>query len=856
MSINQKYKLDYDEKNNTILILFDELINYPSLPSQITDKLKGYQAFKKMGIEFTNIQTSRQQCTPSRSTIPTGTMDTGLQDNIDYTYQFDYIKQLPSELNTVAKEYKYNNYLTAYYGKQHLDALFADSYTQTPLFSQATTGGMRQYGYDIFNPFGDTYYFRGRGIFGDSVAFNLSMPLTSEVFDYKDKDGFKYSGIIPFLKARSEDNQQFYLECQFTNPHDTTSFWENFETIPSMEVGQYPIPFLEDQNRQDNTDNPFFFSDKFPDAVIQHPNLKENYFEDSFYLYQNNFNTLPYIESYELDYPISPIVNTTNPFLVGTYNALEMSLTMPSDKSQIGKWKNLINNYYGLIFEADSYLFKLYETLEKLGFLQTCNIIIIADHADQMSAHGIKQKQLVFKECSNVPCIICSPKLDPSLRGTSSSVYGSLIDITPTQFVLNGITPSGDTSTFVGTSLLERSINGLVVNREHDNYIPFNFVNSTMYTLNYFEYLPWKLNNKNVPLTFDPKNYFEFQSSFQSIIVNVQGNNYKYGRYFSLLSVIKYNFEYSNLSSIIKFEFIENFIRTFFFKLFSKFANLSGIISSIIQTFQLILPSLFTFDIGLQKVINFCGKSTDNYFLYLYLSATSFLLASELRYKFIIPGALTDWNVNSINPDMTFFLYDIDNDPNEIKNLFDPKYSKDVPLDLANILNDTLNNRILETKMINPIYIIPTDSLVLLSFYLYIVGGFINERTSTIILENMFFFLGGKSSIDGNLTEDRIQIINEVIDQQLFNLFNVQITNINEPFIIYDTQPSSENFGIVYLGTAEYVLSIATGEYFKLIFNEPIIKPLIGNISDKAIFVGVDTVFPKLFIFKDFIPEL
>ena len=93
-------------KRNTILIVFDELTCFKNLPTSITDNLPGYQLFKKKCIEFNNIQTSRQQCSPSRSTLMTGIYDTGLQDNIENNYQYDYIPTLPTNLETMGKIYK------------------------------------------------------------------------------------------------------------------------------------------------------------------------------------------------------------------------------------------------------------------------------------------------------------------------------------------------------------------------------------------------------------------------------------------------------------------------------------------------------------------------------------------------------------------------------------------------------------------------------------------------------------------------------------------------------------------------------------------------------------------------------
>ncbi len=47
---------------SNILIVMDELIAYHNLPSWLLTRLPGYQAFAKLGIEFTNIHNNRQMC--------------------------------------------------------------------------------------------------------------------------------------------------------------------------------------------------------------------------------------------------------------------------------------------------------------------------------------------------------------------------------------------------------------------------------------------------------------------------------------------------------------------------------------------------------------------------------------------------------------------------------------------------------------------------------------------------------------------------------------------------------------------------------------------------------------------------
>ena len=457
---------------NTILIVFDELTNYKNLPPGIIKNLKGYQLFRSKCIEFTNIQTSRQQCTPSRSTIMTGIYNTSCQDNMEFIYQFEYFPALPSDLDTIGKIYKKNNYgVTAYYGKQHLDSKLAIGVYSTPVFCSATVDSMKIYGYDKFNVFGDTYYHAPKGLLSDNQVISYELPPNSLVYDYIQNEN-KYSGVIPFIKARLEDSKSFYLECHITNPHDTNNFIQNLSQQPSGTMNQFPVPFIEKQLIEDGVSNPYYFNEFNPYAVPLHKNLLYNYFENNYPEYKTNRYGLPFLTSYELDYATNPLINSFNPLMIGTYYGLQYNMTISESQDDIKDWKNFLNNYYGLVLEADSYLEKLYYFFESNGIFETSNIIIIADHGDLLSSHGLKQKQMPFKECSNVPCLIYSPDLTPELIGKSCDFYGSLTDILPTQLVLNNLYSE---STFDGKPLLVWSNNKLVLNKlEHQYYNPVN----------------------------------------------------------------------------------------------------------------------------------------------------------------------------------------------------------------------------------------------------------------------------------------------------------------------------------------------------------------------------------------------
>jgi arylsulfatase A-like enzyme len=91
-------------KTNAIVILIDEHINYKYLPKWLTDNLKGYQSFKKLGIEFQNIHCNRTVCSSSRSCIMSGEINNGIQDNIDQSYQYNYIQRLDSNSDIANKQ--------------------------------------------------------------------------------------------------------------------------------------------------------------------------------------------------------------------------------------------------------------------------------------------------------------------------------------------------------------------------------------------------------------------------------------------------------------------------------------------------------------------------------------------------------------------------------------------------------------------------------------------------------------------------------------------------------------------------------------------------------------------------------
>lgn len=773
---------------DTILIVFDELINYNNLPKEITDNLKGYQLFKKIGIVFTNIQTSRQQCSPSRSTIMTGIYDTGLQDNVELNYQYDYIPKLPTTIETSAKIYKSNNYdITAYYGKQHMDTFLATNIYTLPTFNTATTNAMKQYGYDKYNVYGDTYYTPSHGLLVDNQTISYLLPPNATEYDYcSSKTKMKYSGVIPFIKARLQDKKSWYLECHITNPHDTNHYYQNISQVPSTVMNQFPTPFIEKQTKEAGVPNPNYLNAEEPNAVPRHSNLLKNYFEKDYGKYKTNMKSLPFYKSYKFDYAISPIINSYNPLFVGIYKALGDVMTISESQLDVKNWKNLINNYYGLVFEADSYLEKLYYFFDSNKLFETTNIIIIADHGDQMSAHGLKQKQIVFKECSNVPCIIYSPKLSQKIVGKSSSIPGSLVDILPTQVVLNNLETSKE---FNGKSLLVWDNDKLKINYcEHNHYNPICIVNSTMYNIGYFYYYLFEKENrnKNIKYTSNPTNLFEYQSFYVSIITKINKIEYKFGRYYSVYSIITYflsqNTNQNTFTKINLLEFITN----------------SDIIckASAVNYFTNNFPNIFSFQDGLNKLNN-DFSSTNSYLIYYYYSFISSKLNTINDFVLLIPGCYSSWEENYNSNLFSYFLYNLTNDTNEIKNLLDPKFFVNVEIDLKDGLNNILNYSLKEKKCDKLKIVLPVNIYLQYTELLYKIGSILYSFNTTKDNINLLGTLVGTSLYDGFARPQTLDFLNNHLNNLSQNL---KIRDYIDPSYVYNSTTNT-----YYVGETTYI---------------------------------------------------
>jgi len=709
-------------RHNTILIVCDQLINFKNVPENILQIMPGYQAFKSLGIQFDNIYNNRQDCSPSRASFCSSQLNINICDNIDQSCQYDYNSQLNTSFDTIGKSLQRNNYETVWYGKNHFVSAIATDVNTVPAFNTNTRDCLKEYGYDIYNTFGDSYYYSNQGMFADNIAFDLKVNYKNQNVDFVDSTG-KYIGAIPYLKSRSRNDKAFHLELHLENPHDTQHFWQNFAQQPTKPQLQFWAPYISEQilllkasNPDIDISDPYNFSASFPDAYIKNPNLVTNYFEDTFLRYVENSNSLPFEESYLSDYVLDPSSNNSQfPYYLGMMEALKGNTTIPSSKEDIMSWKNLINNYYGLLLEIDHYVYQVYLLLKTTDMLKTTSVTIISDHGDMMSSHGLKQKGYPFENSCNIACLIYSPYIPVRLRGTKSNVLGSLLDIAPTMETLANIKVKN--VNFLGKSLLEWNVNNLVPRIENEPV--FNIYNSWMSYLTYFEYKSWITDNSNntVLENFNPSSFYDYQSFFTMTVDIIDGQKYKLARYFNFIELLEYNWVFN--PKLLDLNLDANIIKQNFSSDLMEIPMLQNDISNA----SILVESYFTdMSWNFGKYYQYIKDNTsenDDLIKTLMLIPIINITTANIGFSYKMPGYY-DASYEIYNnfleyyddPDhhYYYFMYNLTDDPNELINLLDQGYpdrQTSSVIAMAALLNDKLNLLIDKYKIVYFDFIVP-----------------------------------------------------------------------------------------------------------------------------------------------------
>lgn len=663
---------------NCIVITFDQLLPFHNLPDSFSEKLRGYQAFKKRSVEFTNAYCNRQGSSSSRSVMLSGLINTGIQDDISLTFQ--QVPRLSYDVNTPGKTFIENKIdKTAFYGAQNINKKLSMLENNEVInFSAASVGTMKDYGYNQYNVLGDPS--SNLGIIGDQMSFDGNVSSLSSSFDIQDCcTGVKRQGLMPFLEARLEDNKPYFIQLNLLNPSDTNKFWQsNFNGHPKSKMAPFLFPFAQEQMLQ----NIFNYSPLYQDAYVDHINLTHNFFEDNYLDYALSLDSMPFKQSYEQGYITESEVNATFPFLYSMYNTLGFFSSIADNSSDIKSWKNLINNYYGLIFEVDNYLMKLHRFLECNDLWDSVSIIITSTNGDMMSSHGLKGDGFHFENSVKVPLLIASTDIPQSLWNTKSSVLCSHLDLNPT---IEHLSKLSNVKTYNGTSLFQPNFN---VRANNPIVLNFNLSFQNLVT----SYVLWiqSFNNMSIieqsRVYRNPTNIFEYYFSFIETVSVIDGVKWKWVRYFSLRDYIFENI----IGNVSKSEVILANIDNMRFQ------------GSVKQQVLDLLPSAFNFQqqFEIMKTIGTAYPflaSNDKPYLYVYMTMMFNYLNVKKNYRLDVPGNNNTYEVNIVR--YPYFCYNLTEDPNEIVNLADP-YRQALPvfssLDLDMIRRtDALSNETL-----------------------------------------------------------------------------------------------------------------------------------------------------------------
>ena len=701
-----KNKNRHTKKTNALVIMFDQQQSYHLLPDYILDKLPGYQLFKKRGINFTNCQTNRNDCSQARACAESAIMNHGIQDVTNCNLQYNSIKNLSDDIDTCGKVFKRNNYKTAFYGKCHFDGRLNSQAFNKPSFCTNTKGSMKTYGYDVFNTWGESDFYPN-GMVMDAFYLENILPPNSENFDFQDMtSGYKTEGAIPYLKARADDKDYFLLQYHTINPHDIEECFMNIKTGLSDEndyaqnMTQFNFPFMEDQVKEFNVKNPYYYSDKFRDAFIKNKNLTINFFEETYESYKKNGKSIPNYDSLTNDHVISSKTNNITPLLAGFNQYWWYKYCTCSDEEDFTSWKNLVNTYFGLVIEADSYVLKLYEELDRLNLFDNTTIIITSDHGEMLGAHGLRSKGQPYKESNNIPFIVCSPNISKELWNTDSDYLCSQIDLNSTLVHLSNL--EKPENQFVGKSVFDENYNP---KKNYHGNSALYILNGNQFLPTYYSYYNWynQLDNTQQSNVYrNPRNLFEYQFNLVMVTTIYNDQLYKFGRYYSLKDLQSYNWK----TTIINKEVLLNEI-----KLFTTKEGDNDIYISISKVLENLLPDEFTFNDGIEIIQNKFKR--DNPVIYAYHCLTMNLLNKKyksqykLTSKLEIPGATDSYQQIMDNNDLTFFCFNLSEDSKEIYNLHDPKNIKSEYTDLFNDLNKTLNQSIIDNKCDKFLTILP-----------------------------------------------------------------------------------------------------------------------------------------------------
>jgi len=421
--------------------------------------------------------------------------------------------------------------------------------------------------------------------------------------------------------------------------------------------------------------------------------LVTNFFENTYEEYKTNPKSIKNIVSLTNDFCLYPKYNSISPFYVGYNQYITDSFTCPQTPDNYKSWKNYLNNYYGLVIEADTYIYKLYLELEKLNMLKNTNVIITSDHGEMLASHGQREKALPFNSNLNIPCLIYSPLIDKVEYNTTSDYIGSSIDLILTIMKLNNF---NTTSTqFTGEPLIKLNSSNKFISKDKTDNITkgaLHLQNATEANITWFGYINWFLNIATVKqkqkLNSKKIDYFNYRYAFVMNQTLYNSKQYKYGIQYSLNDLIKYNMALKNIS-FTNTDVINN--------LPNIDLNYNIIINVLIKNFDVI--DVNNYDTVFDIVLDYNNLAV----IFTYMYSVMKIVDTLVFKMYIIPGYNDTFSNNFKNYNL--FCYDLNDDPNEVIKMLDELNYNQSNNKIFNYLNDQLNNNI-KLNNLSELYVI------------------------------------------------------------------------------------------------------------------------------------------------------
>lgn len=370
LSCHLSYALSEPAKPYNIILIISDQQAYHLQPTT-GYRLVGHESLQQHGVTFTRHYAAAAMCSPSRAALLTGTPPqiNKVSDQMGYPYTPTLNPNQPN----MGSALKSLGYRTAYFGKFEMDkaVLKANSTVNT-------STAIQPYGFDIFNPDGDTSGSPRQGYYGDPYYV-----------------GEAIRWLHDNATSTNTSTKPFFMVISLLNPHDIMYANANIPGTPQAQNGFAPVTL------------------PAPDDVL-------------------------YKKRWQFPLPISLQQSLTAkdmPSALSEYQNGWSSTFGFIPTSRRDMWTNYYNYYLNAIQDDDRKIQEITNTLSDMDLWKNTIVIFTADHGDMGGTHGgLRGKgPMAYEENAHIPLIIAHPK---GLHGATCNALTSHLDMLPTMIGL------------------------------------------------------------------------------------------------------------------------------------------------------------------------------------------------------------------------------------------------------------------------------------------------------------------------------------------------------------------------------------------------------------------------------------